>query len=48
MKQIPAVILVIDGLQSFVNTYDEMLKEDSPFYQTLTKIGNLALSNDIF
>ncbi|CAI2175643.1 13228_t:CDS:2 [Funneliformis geosporum] len=35
MKQISAVILIVDDLQNFVNKYDDMQKEGSPFYLTI-------------
>ncbi|CAI2187981.1 9216_t:CDS:2, partial [Funneliformis geosporum] len=43
-----AIILVVDGLQNFMTSNDDGLDEDSAFYQTLSKISDLALNNDFF
>ncbi|CAB4423970.1 unnamed protein product [Rhizophagus irregularis] len=47
MKKI-AIILVIDGLQNFMLSNDDGLDKNSWFYQTLSKISDLGVSNDLF
>jgi len=36
------IIVVVDGMQNLMASYEDGLRADSWFYQTLTSIGNLA------